>query len=40
MNQYNADFKFRIVQMQNAGKSVSELCKEFDLKSQTVYAWS
>lgn len=40
MNQYNEDFKLRIVQMKNAGKSVSELCKEFDLKSQTVYAWS
>ncbi len=40
MNQYNEDFKLRIVQMKNAGKSVPELCKEFDLKSQTVYAWS
>lgn len=39
MNQYNEDFKLRIVQMKNAGKSVPELCKEFDLKSQTVYAW-
>lgn len=39
MNQYNEDFKLRIVQMKNAGKSVPELCREFDLKSQTVYAW-
>ncbi len=39
MNQYNKDFKLRIVQMKNAGKSVAELCREFELKSQTVYAW-
>ena len=39
MNQYNEEFKLRIVQMKNAGKSVSELCREFELKSQTVYAW-
>ena len=39
MNQYNEEFKLRIVQMKNAGKSVSELCREFDLKSKTVYAW-
>lgn len=39
MNQCHEDFKLRIVQMKNAGKSVYELCREFDLKSQTVYAW-
>lgn len=27
MNQYNEDFKLRIVQMKNAGKSMPELCR-------------
>ena len=39
MNQYTEDFKLRIVQMKNAGKPVSELCREFDLKGPTIYAW-
>ena len=39
MKTYNEEFKLRIVQLFKAGKSVSQLCEEFDLKGQTVYAW-
>lgn len=39
MKAYNEDFKLRVVQLYNVGKSVQELCTEFNLKSQTVYAW-
>ena len=40
MKTYNEDFKLRIVQLIKAGKSVPELCEEFDLKKQTVYSWN
>jgi len=39
MKNYDEKFRLKIVQLYNAGKSVSQLCSEFDLKSQTVYAW-
>ncbi len=39
MKTYKEDFKLRVVQLYNVGKSVQELCKEFELKPQTVYAW-
>lgn len=40
MNQDTEDFKLRIVQMKNAGKPVSELCREFDLKAPIIYVWA
>ena len=39
MKQYKEEFKLKMVQLYNAGKTVNELCGEFDIKSQTMYAW-
>ncbi len=39
MKTYEEDFKLKMVQLYNAGKSVQSLCSEFELKSQTLYAW-
>ncbi len=39
MKKYKEDFKLKMVQLYNAGKSVQSLCDEFELKSQTLYAW-
>jgi transposase len=39
MKTYNEEFKLKLVQLYNAGKSVQELCDEFEVKSKTLYAW-
>ncbi len=39
MKTYEEDFKLKMVQLYNAGKSVQSLCSEFELKSQTLHAW-
>ncbi len=39
MKTYKEEFKLKMVQLYNAGKSVKVLCEEFEIKSQTLYAW-
>jgi transposase len=39
MKTYTEEFKLKMVQLYNAGKSARSLCDEFDLKIQTLYAW-
>lgn len=39
MKTYSEEFKLKMVQLYNAGKTVASLVEEFELKSQTLYAW-
>lgn len=36
---YDLEFKKMIVERYEAGESVANLCKDFDLKEGTVYPW-
>ena len=38
-NHYDIAFKKQIVDLNNAGKSITDICKEYDLKSSTVHGW-
>lgn len=39
MKTYNEDFKLRLVQLYNAGKSAEELSREFEVSKPTLYSW-
>lgn len=39
MKTYKEDFKLRLVQLYNAGKSVESLSKEFEVSRPTLYSW-
>ena len=36
---FSEDFKKQIVDLHNAGKSVSEICRDYDLGHSTVERW-
>ena len=36
---FSEDFKKQIVDLHNAGKSVSEICRDYDLRHSTVERW-
>ena len=38
-NKYSEDFKQSIVSLYNAGKSSTELCKEYGMSSSTIHKW-
>ncbi len=39
MSQYNEEFRLKVVQLHNAGRNVSDLANEFNVKRSTIYAW-
>lgn len=36
---FNEEFKGQIVQLYNHGKRVPDICREYDLKTSTVWRW-
>ncbi len=36
---FSEEFKRQIVSLYNSGKSVSDICKEYDLGNSTVWRW-
>ncbi len=39
MSQYNEEFKIKLVQLHNAGRTATDLANEFDVRRGTIYAW-